>query len=223
VTPSLDFSPVRYPKSSDHPIAPFENCKIPLEGTFVSKENNVVCRLLIVACIFASHALCQAEMERFATVFTGRWVITDRAEPSAPFPKGFVRNGEELWHTLAGGIPLVEEYHSKGSDGKDIYDTAIVWWDRTDKKYSGLFCGQIVDQGCSPFEIAWQPGGGSSATAGQVVMTGEYRQHGKRYTWREVFVFATKTKFEQTLFIGESGHEQKPVSVISASRIGDIP
>lgn len=187
-------------------------------------------RLLIVICLCTTIAFPVSETQKLATVFSGRWTITDKSEPSPQYPDGLVRTGEEVWHTLAGGIPLVEEYHSKSPVGKDEYDTAAIWWDATHQKYIGLFCADFVDQGCVSFDVVWPTIGHqvseenrSTGTVerDQIIMSGEYLQSGQKYAWKEIFVFSTPTTFTQSLFIGEVGHELKRSAVISATRIGD--
>jgi hypothetical protein len=188
-------------------------------------------RLIAVMCLFANSAFPTSEMQKLAAVFSGRWMINDKSEPSPQYPNGLTRSGEEVWHTLAGGIPLVEEYHSRSNDGKDEYDTAAFWWDASGRKYVGLFCADFVDQGCAGFDIVLQTtdrqvtGGYRPSTPvekfDQIVMSGEYLQAGKKYAWKETFVFSTPTTFTQTLFVGEAGRELKRAAVISATRIGD--
>ena len=188
--------------------------------------------LLIVIWLSTSSAFAFAEMQKLAEVFSGRWMINDKSEPSPQYPNGLTRSGEEVWHTLAGGIPLVEEYRSKSPDGKDEYDTAVFWWDATDHRYRGLFCADFVDQGCAAFDIVWQTIGhkkvgddtrppSNTEEQDQIIMSGEYLQAGRRYAWKETFVFSTPTTFTQVLFVGEANHELKRLAVISATRIGD--
>jgi hypothetical protein len=189
-------------------------------------------RLLLAICLCAPSTFpaSESEMQKLASVFSGRWRISDKSDPSPQHPSGLVRNGEEVWHTLAGGIPLIEEYHSKSLDGEDEYDTAAIWWNATDHKYVGVFCADFVDQGCAPFDVVWQTidpqvsGGnrpsGTPEKQNQIIMSGEYLQSGTKYAWKETFVFSTPTVFTQTLFVGESGHELKRVAVISATKSG---
>jgi hypothetical protein len=159
-------------------------------------------------------------MQKLASRFSGHWTIVDQSEPSPAHPKGITAKGEENWHTLAGSVPLIEEYHSKSPEGKDEYDTAAFWWDATSQKYRGLFCGEgLVDEGCSPFEIEWL----ADNHGDRITMSGEYSMDGKRFVWRELFEFPVSTKFTQTLFVAEKGHDLKKVSTISATRISGRP
>ena len=186
-------------------------------------------RLIIAVGMYASSAFCQSEMQMLAAAFSGRWTITDKSEPSTTYPNGLTRMGEEDWHTLAGGIPLIEEYRSKAPDGAEEFDTAAFWWDQSAHKYAGLFCARTVDEGCAPFAIVWgksthKAKGAQNATVsgipqGEVVMSGEYRQNGKRQVWREVFVFSTADNFVQTLFMGDDANNLQRVAIISAARV----
>ncbi len=188
--------------------------------------------LVFIICLYTSSAQCQSEMQRLAAVFSGRWTIKDKSEPSPQEPVGNTRSGEELWHTLGGGTPFIEEYHSKSPDGKEEYDTAVFWWDATARRYTGLFCADFVDHGCSAFNIVWQASGRHGLGADvsrsvkaekqdQILMSGEYLQNGKKYIWKESFVFTTPTTFTQTLFLGEGGRPLRRAAIISATRIGN--
>jgi hypothetical protein len=207
-----------------YPVAEFLIKIVPIQGV------PMPFRLLIVFCLCTSSAFSQSEMQKLAAVFSGRWTISDKSEPSPQYPNGLTRSGEELWYTLAGGTPLIEEYHSKSPAGTDEHDTAAFWWDATAHKYVGLFCADFVDQGCALFDIVWQTSGhlrvgkdngpfSEAQKQDQIIMSGEYLQNGRKYAWREIFVFATTTTFTQTLFLGEEGHELKRAAVISANRI----
>ncbi len=171
-------------------------------------------------------------MQKLVSAFAGRWKIVDKSAPGLEHPAGITRTGEELWHTMGGGIPLIEEYRAKTADGTEEYDTAVFWWDAKVGRYAGLFCASFVDEGCTRFDLAWHMGKQQSLGKShprpqeteepdQIVMSGEYLQSGKRYAWRETFVFLTPTAFAQTLFLGEPGRELKREAVISATKIGD--
>ena len=44
----------------------------------------------------------------------------------------------EIWRKESGGMPLIEEYHSKTSARKDAYDYVSVWWDAKAQQYQGI-------------------------------------------------------------------------------------
>ena len=59
------------------------------------------------------------EMRRLADLFAGTWFIT---ETSA---SGRTVHGEEVWRTEPGGMPLVEQYHSRTPTGGDDYEPLL--------------------------------------------------------------------------------------------------
>lgn len=173
-------------------------------------------RLLAAILLLSPFADAQKPMEKLAALFTGHWTIVDTFVASPGQPASTPRHGQELWHTLGGGAPLVEEYRSQGSDGAWEYDTAALWWDAAEQKYSGLFCADFLDHGCDAFEVNWPEN--PDKTKQLVVMSGSYTQKGKLYRWREDFDFSNNTAFTQTLYIAEEGKDLNPVASISARR-----
>ena len=148
------------------------------------------------------------EMQKLVKVFAGRWSITEKSEAT-----GKTVQGEEFWHALAGGMPLIEEYHTKGPDGA-AYDTAAIWWDATARKYAGIWCAAFNEPGCTPFEVKWE--------GNRIVLDGEFQQAGKKLAWREVFLFTSATSFSQTLDIGPSPAELKRASIITAKKLSRV-
>jgi len=143
-------------------------------------------RLLAAFLLLCPLAGAQTPMEKLAALFTGHWTVVDTAASSPVHPKPQPRNGEEIWHTLGGGAPLIEEYRSRGSDGTWEYDNAAIWWDAALHKYRGLFCADFLDHACDPFDVEWP-----QETRRLIVMSGSYPQKGKLYRWREDFDFST--------------------------------
>jgi hypothetical protein len=143
------------------------------------------------------------EMQKLLKAFSGRWTITQTN------PEGVTSRGEEVWRAGAGGVPLVEEYRVRNVEGKELADFATFWWDAKAKKYQGLFCGDFLEQGCTPFAIEWSDN--------KVKMSGEYDSEGKRFAWKEVFELGANS-FVQTLDIGLVGEELKRVATIHATK-----
>jgi hypothetical protein len=170
--------------------------------------------LLLSPLAAAQAPIHQAPMEKIASVFAGHWSIVDASVPTPGQPKKPLRYGQEHWHTLAGGAPLIEEYRSQGTDGTWEYDTAAIWWDAAEQKYRGLFCADFLDRGCDAFDVDWR-----GETSHLIVMSGSYTQKGKRYRWRENFVFSTAASFTQSLYIAEEGSELRLVATIVATRV----
>jgi hypothetical protein len=171
-------------------------------------------RLLAATLLLVPVAGAQSPMERISSAFAGRWTIVDSSERSSHGAKQPPRNGEEYWHTLVGGAPLIEEYRSQAVDGTWEYDTAAIWWDAAAHRYRGIYCADFLDHGCDNFDIQLQ-----AKTNGPVVMSGSYTQKTKSHRWREVFEFPTPTNFTQRLYVGEEGSKLKLVATIQATRI----
>jgi len=51
-----------------------------------------------------------------------------------------------------------------------------------------------------------------------IIMSGEYLQNGKTYSWRETFDFKSETTFTQQLFVAERGRDLKLVVTMTATR-----
>ena len=145
------------------------------------------------------------ELERLLKSLVGRWSIKENDSP------GKVRTGEEVWRMQPGGGPLTEEYHSKGSDRKEAYDFAAIWWDAKANQYEGIFCADFSDEFCSAFAIM-------SAGPDKIEMTGTYLDAGKEVFWREIFQITASNSFTQVLELGPSTAELKAVSTIHATK-----
>lgn len=148
------------------------------------------------------------EMQKLADVLAGRWSGTLTTEPGSRE----VGRADEIWHVTPGGLTLTEENHLRTSKG-DSYDFATIWWKSKAKKYEGIWCAEINDEGCNGFQ--------ASLESNQVIMRGEWEQSGKRRAWKEVFSRLNQSEFIQTLDLGEIGGEMKRVSAIHASRTQD--
>jgi hypothetical protein len=72
------------------------------------------------------------DLEKLVNSLVGSWSITEDDGT------GNIAKGEEIWRKESGGMPLIEEYHSKTSAGKDAYDYASVWWDAKAQQYQGI-------------------------------------------------------------------------------------
>jgi hypothetical protein len=148
------------------------------------------------------------EMEKLVKAFSGTWSITENLAPDAHQPSPDPGRGEEVWRALPGGMPLIEEYHSKSYAG-DGYDSAVIWWNAKAHRYEGVWCAAFNDPGCSPFTAKWE--------GDNVVMDGEFEKAGETLAWHEVFTFASTT-FTQTLDIGKPGSVLHRASSIAAVR-----
>lgn len=153
-----------------------------------------------VAATPSSSETAGPEMQKLVMALAGRWTITEKLEPTPRRPNGETASGEERWYALGGGMPLIEEYHSKSADG-DAYDSAAIWWNATTHKYQGIWCAAFNEPGCTAFDVKWE--------ANQIMMDGEFQQSGERLSWHEVFTLTSPTSFTQTLDIGKPGGEMK--------------
>ena len=109
-------------------------------------------------------------------------------------------------------MPLIEEYHSKTSAGKDAYDYAAVWWDAKAKQYQGIWCADFNSEGCTPFTV--RKGEGA-----KIEMTGEFWNGGKKFVWREVFHLTTPTSFAQILEQASAGAQLRVAVTIHATKL----
>jgi ketosteroid isomerase-like protein len=115
-------------------------------------------------------------------------------------------------HQYRGGLTLIEENHLTTLKA-DSYDYAAIWWNSKAKKYEGIWCADINDEGCNGFDAALK--------GNQLELRGEWEQGGHRQAWREVFSRPTENSSVQTLEIGEPGGELKNVSKITATKAAE--
>jgi|ERR1700720_3177490 len=87
------------------------------------------------------------DLEKLVNGLVGSWSITEDDGT------GNITKDEEIWRKKSGGMPLIEEYHSKTSAGKDAYDYASIWWDAKAQHYLGIWCTDFNSEGCTPFTV----------------------------------------------------------------------
>ncbi|HEV8336262.1 MAG TPA: hypothetical protein VGR67_07605 [Candidatus Polarisedimenticolia bacterium] len=150
-----------------------------------------------------------AEMKSLTNAFSGEWAITE-THPAVEGGSQGAATGKEVWHALAGGVPLIEEYELNAAGGT-LRDTAAIWWDGKAQALKGLFCGTFNDNGCSSISVKWRDG--------VAVMEGDVEEKGNAYHWFEQFSFSSPDVFTQTLYIGEKGKPPELVATIEARRI----
>jgi hypothetical protein len=149
------------------------------------------------------------EMQKLIDTLSGRWSITQENSD------GSTAHGEEAWYAAPGGTPLVEEYRVKDSHGRDIADYATVWWDAASKHYSGVWCAEFTDEGCTPFTVEWH--------GVTIEMRGAYSVHGKHFRWRELFEITSHDLFTQTLHIGPDGEDLRLRGTVHGTRLATSP
>jgi hypothetical protein len=162
--------------------------------------------LLGVATFALPHpAFAGGEMQKLVDTLSGRWAISQEN------PDGTTARGEEAWYAAPGRTPLVEEYRVKDSHGRDIADYASIWWDAASKHYSGVWCADFTDEGCTPFTVDWH---GTT-----IEVRGAYSVHGKHFQWRELFEITSHDSFTQTLYIGADGEELRLRGTVHGRRL----
>jgi hypothetical protein len=149
------------------------------------------------------------EMQTLTAAFAGEWAITE-THPAGEGASQDAATGKEVWHALAGGVPLIEEYELNAAGGT-LRDTAVIWWDGKAHAFKGLFCGTFNDNGCSDISVKWRDG--------IAVMEGDVEEKGNAYHWFEQFSFSSPDAFTQTLYIGDQGKPPELIATIEARRI----
>lgn len=151
------------------------------------------------------------QIERLIKTFDGGWAITEELAPDASSPKGKTGNGDIIWRLGPGGFSLIEEYRSKQGNA-EIRGMGVFWWDDAAQGYRTIWCDSTNPGGCIDFKnvARWE---GSN-----LVLQEDYETNGKKFTFKEVFSDISITKFTQTLYGAEVGHELKVDQVIHADR-----
>lgn len=147
---------------------------------------------------------------KLAIALSGDWWVSVKYAPDKKYPDGQRSTGTQSWHLGPGGMPLVEQFHTRYAGGsEDSADSALIWRDDSGG-LRGMWCASINDHGCTPLNVEWQ--------GDKVVMSGEYTRKGHTYAWREEFNFDGAHKFTQQLFQGEKGKPLTLVQTVSGER-----
>jgi hypothetical protein len=169
----------------------------------------------IFSCMFTSALICAAVLpcaaqdqsetsfRKVVSALSGKWAIRETSNHGET-------TGEEVWQGGTGGMPLTEEFRAITASGEKLTDYAAVWWDGKAKKICGIWCADINNQGCTPFEVTLR--------GSDIEMKGEYDSKGKSTVWKEIFHVTSATTFTQTLYVGTPGEELKKVSTIVAEK-----
>jgi hypothetical protein len=150
------------------------------------------------------------EMQRLRAILLGRWYGTLTIAPSERLPKGADGHSDQVWKDAPGGTSMVEESFLSASNGQSA-DYATIWWNGKAKKYQGIWCADINDEGCSQFV--------GTIEENTLVLDGVWEQNGKRHVWQETFSRTSPTTCSEGLSIGEPGGKLTRVSEITATRI----
>ena len=150
--------------------------------------------------------------ERLIHALSGSWKITLSLAPNEKMPKGGTGAGEETWRAGPGGLSVIEEYQSTGSEG-DVSGLGIFWPDNPPATMRVLWCDTTTPDGCALLNrpARWD--------GNQLVIENISELDGKRFTFRELFSEITAESFTQTIYEGESGARLKPTVTIRAVRI----
>jgi len=152
------------------------------------------------------------EMQKLMSALTGTWSIALKSEPSHSSPQGGVGQGEETWRPGPGGLSLIEDYYSTGSEG-EIRGLGVTWWDEKEQRFQVTWCDNGTPAGCAVLKH------GARWEGNQLVATDESDMGGKVFSFREVFSDFTPTSFTQTIYLGEPGGELKKVVTIVATKV----
>ncbi len=155
------------------------------------------------------------QMQSLAKAFEGRWRITQQFAPDEWTPQGGTGYGEEVWRRGPGGFTVMEEAHEHSPSG-ETFGLAVVWWDKTENAFNGIWCINTNPHGCrleGPGSMTWD--------GKQQVVQNEFPRDGKTFIWHEVLTDVTPTSFVQTADIGEKGGPLKRWLTIHATRIAD--
>ena len=103
---------------------------------------------LISAALLPCAAQDQSEtnFRKVVSALSGNWSIRETSDHGDT-------TGEEVWQGGTGGMPLTEEFRATTANGEKLSDYAAVWWDGKAKKIRGIWCADINNQGCTPFEV----------------------------------------------------------------------
>ena len=149
------------------------------------------------------------QMRALVDSLSGAWSIT-WYKVDAASEEHVIGRGEEVWKLAPGGVPFIEENRSI-VNGKPAEDYAAIWWDGKAQSVHGIWCDPLInDEGCSGFTV--------TLDGNDIVLTGEWELHGKRFAWREVFNISPQTGLTQRLYTAEAGQELKLVEILRGTK-----
>ena len=148
------------------------------------------------------------EMQKLSKILTGHWTGTLEILPHARSPVGDTTgHADQVWKAAPSGMSMVEESFLITSERQDE-DYADIWWNAKARKYQGIWCAAINDEGCSAFDARIEKN--------TLVLDGIWEQNGKRRAWHETFSRTSASTCIETLDIGEPGGKLQRVSQITA-------
>ena len=157
-----------------------------------------------------------AEMRKLLNAFVGTWSITEEYAPTPSMPNGGVGHGEQVWRPGPGGLSVIEEYRSE-TPGGEVVGMSVSWWDAQAQRYQTIWCANVVPAGCVT------PSDGLRWMRDQLVYLDERETNGKKSVFKEVYSDLTPSSFTQTIEVGESGGDLKPVVTLQARKVSRGP
>lgn len=150
-------------------------------------------------------------MKSLIKAFAGSWAIRLSSDGSRHGVPGIAGEGEEVWRAGPGSNSLIEEYHSKGTEG-EMDGLGIFWRDESEKVFKVFWCDNTTSAACRTLEnkVDWNEG--------RLVLSEERSKDGRKHLFQEVFAFDTPDSFTQTLAEGEPGGSLRTFLTIRATR-----
>jgi hypothetical protein len=149
-------------------------------------------------------------MEKLARALAGTWQVSEKLEPSDSMPKGGTGRGKAVYRQAAGGMSLIEEYHSTGTAG-EFQGAALFWRDEQARVYRAPWCDNVT--GCIG------AGGVGHWDGKDLVWTDETEVGSQKTTIKETYTDITPSSLTQVLDVGPSGGKLKRTTTIHLTKL----
>lgn len=153
------------------------------------------------------------EMQRAIKETSGRWKYKGTFHKSEMMPNGGTDAGTAVFHPIAGGVAMVQEYRSDGSGAFGKFEGfEVMWYDTTTKKFKTFWCDNMNPMGACMMSTTGNYEGDT------LVMTGEMDMMGQKLQMRQTIKSTSPTTF--TFNEEVNG---KPNMTIEFTKVGDAP
>ena len=168
-----------------------------------------VIAVALLAAAPAATARHSSELDRFAALVEGDWVVDLHIAPWPHHPAHDAR-GSQVWNRARNGLSIAGDLDALSSEGI-VAENMTVWWDARAERLRGVWCARYLDEHCAPFMVTWS---GDAA-----VLRGRFTAGGTHYLWRQTITRSGRDSLVQTIDQGEAGDELTRQITIRATRL----
>jgi len=153
------------------------------------------------------------EMTKLIKAMAGTWTLTEKYYPSPMQPNGGSGKGTAVLTPGPGNLSMVEKYRSTGAMAVPFNASGIFWWDSKAQAYRGVWCDNMIPDGCDP--------GGTTKWQGEnLVGNVEGEMNGQKMVSRYTYSDWTPDSFVMTMEMGKDAMALKKVMMVTYKKAG---